>query len=424
MKKILWIAICTIIVTSLSSASFAQTTAVDALINKLVEKQILTKQEARELKSEVMKDEKIVMEEGVKQNLPSWVNKLKLKGDLRTRYQYERKKNDSESRGRARVRYRLGIEADIVKNIKVGAGFASGSSDPRSTNQTLENSFETPDIRLDYAYAQWQPLKALKVIAGKFARQDYLWAPTDMLWDGDVNPNGIAVNYQQDLIDNISGFANLGYLIIDEKNRVDNIDDPFIKHFQAGLKYKNGNFDATTAGTYYAFNNLKGNCPEWTAGTNSGVTAGSSGACTGALIYDYDSYGASTEFGVKKLFGGLPLGIDGRIALFGDYIYNPDPEFDNAGWAYGVKFGREKLSVPGDWQVKYSKVVLGRDAFPDFLPDSDRLGGKTNVLSHEVALEYLWKENITLGLDYYKSDNFGGSKDREQLVQGDVVFKF
>jgi hypothetical protein len=75
--------------------------------------------------------------------------------------------------------------------------------------------------------------------------------------------------------------------------------------------------------------------------------------------------------------------------------------------------------------MKYSRVVLGKDAWPDFLPDSDRLGGNTNIISHEAALEYLWKENITLGIDYYNSDNYAGTtKNREQLVQGDIVFKF
>jgi hypothetical protein len=94
------------------------------------------------------------------------------------------------------------------------------------------------------------------------------------------------------------------------------------------------------------------------------------------------------------------------------------------GWAYGAKFGSAKLGAPGDWQMKYTRVVLAQDAWPDFMPDSDRLGGNTNIISHEAALEYLWKENITLGIDYYNSDNYTGAKNREQLVQGDIIFKF
>ena len=71
---------------------FATTTQVDALIEKLVEKGILDRQESIKLKSEIAEDEKIVREEGLKQSLPAWVREMKLKGDFRLRYQYEKKK--------------------------------------------------------------------------------------------------------------------------------------------------------------------------------------------------------------------------------------------------------------------------------------------------------------------------------------------
>ena len=45
----------------------------------------------------------------------------------------------------------------LDEEVKVGFGLASGTNDPRSTNQSFTNSFETPDIRLDYAYATYKP---------------------------------------------------------------------------------------------------------------------------------------------------------------------------------------------------------------------------------------------------------------------------
>lgn len=411
--------------------AFAQTTQVDALIEKLVDKGVLTKNEAIKLKGEIAVDEKIVREETFKTGLPEWVRKMKLKGDLRVRYQYERRKNSDDARARGRVRYRLGIETDIAKDVKIGAGLASGGTDPRSTNQTFENSFETPDIRLDYAFGQWNFIKDgivkdAKVIAGRFPFKDYLWLATDMLWDGDITPTGGSFALNHDFSKNTGGFFNTGIWVIDENDAVDR-DDPYLTFYQGGVKFKEGMFDAKAAGTYYAFNDLKGTCPNWSRATNTGIVTSSSttGACTvGALVFDYDSVGAAAEVGVAKLFGGLPFGIDDRIAVFGDFIHNPDPQAENNGWSFGTTFGKSKLGTPGDWQMKYTRTILEEDSWPDFLPDSDRLGGRTNIQAHEVALEYLWKENVVLGIDFYNSDSLTGPSNPERLVQGDVNFKF
>ena len=72
------------------------------------------------------------------------------KGDLRTRYQNQNTTNDGNApRARVRIRTRLGMTADVNDNITVYGGLATGSNDPRSTNQTLTNSFETKSIQLD-----------------------------------------------------------------------------------------------------------------------------------------------------------------------------------------------------------------------------------------------------------------------------------
>ncbi len=89
-------------------AGFAATTEVDALIEKLVEKNILTRQEAIELKGEIVADAKALREEGLKESLPKWVQDMKLKGDLRVRYQNERR-DSTNSRNRGRIRMRLGF---------------------------------------------------------------------------------------------------------------------------------------------------------------------------------------------------------------------------------------------------------------------------------------------------------------------------
>jgi len=67
---------------------------------------------------------------------------------------------------------------------EVGFGLATGGDDPRSTNQTLEAAFSTPDLRLDYAYALFRPVKEILFWGGKYSGiKKALWRPTDLLWE-------------------------------------------------------------------------------------------------------------------------------------------------------------------------------------------------------------------------------------------------
>jgi hypothetical protein len=93
---------------------------VDVLLDILVKKGILSTQEAAEVKTET---EKYVSEEltkGASYAVPKWVQNIKLKGDLRTRYQYEKRESTASPRHRARIRARLGVVANINENIEAG----------------------------------------------------------------------------------------------------------------------------------------------------------------------------------------------------------------------------------------------------------------------------------------------------------------
>jgi hypothetical protein len=410
--------------------SEAASTQVDALIRKLVEKKILSRQEAIELKGEIASDEKQIREESAKVTLPEWVQNTKLKGDFRLRYQYERRKNDQDSRNRARVRYRLGLESQVNDKVKVGAGLASGADDPRSTNQTFQDNFERGDIRLDLAYAEYVHSPQAKVIGGIFSKKDYMWTPSDLLWDTDINPTGGALHLEKKIAgEKVTPYFNSGVLVLDESVSSD-MPDPFIDYFQGGIKWqdqKEGNkFDANLAAIYYAFNGVKGVNLDWGSSTNTGRTgcSSSTGACSSGTMFDFDSFGASVELGANRLFGGLPLNIDDRIAVFADAIKNVDSNDDEFGWAAGLVFGHKKVANKGQWQGKYQYSYLGKDAWYDSFPDSDRNGGATDSKGHEFILEYGLNKNVSLGLDYYNDDRIKAAKNRIQLIQADLNFKF
>ena len=397
---------------------------VDVLVNKLVEKGLLTPMEAQIIVDESAQHVAKEIAEGKSATLPAWVQNMKLKGDLRVRYQYERKSSNTDARERGRLRYRLGIETKVVENVKAAAGFASGGPDPRSTNQTFEDSFAHGDLRLDYAYAEWTPVKEAKIALGKFDAKNYIWAPTDMLWDTDIRPAGGSINYERNITGDIDGFANTGVWVMDENANSDR-PAPFLTFLQSGVKWGNEKVDAKFACNYYNFHGAQGRALDWCRGTNTGITkTNNDGGCSGGLTYDYNAAGFSTELGAAKLFGGLSLNVDERIAVFMDFIHNTDANDNTNGWTTGMRFGNAKLKEKGQWQASYMFTRLEKDAWLDVLPDSDRKGGDTNIRGHELLLEYGLNKNVTLGIDYYQTARLTGTKDPERLIQLDTVFKF
>ena len=343
-----------------------------------------------------------------------WAEKVKLKGDLRLRRQYSDYKDDNgadpESRVRYRYRFRLGAEGQVNDQFKVGAGFASGGDDPRSTNETLDDTFETKDTRLDYAFVQYTPVDYASIVAGKFKRKDYLWAPTDLLWDGDINPEGMSVKFKNK---SSAGETYLsgGVWILDEYSGTK--DDPMMSYAQLGHKFKSGNMFGNVAGTLYRFKDIEGGpAVDHNSGTNT--LAG------GNYVNDYDSLGLSAELGTTAFAGKM-------FSVFGDYIKNSDGD-DDTGYAVGFKFGDKKVKDRNQWQFKYIYADLERDAWLDAFPDSDRFGGLTGVKGNEFALKYGLHKNVVFAVDYYDTEldisGFADDNDKEKILQTDLIFKF
>lgn len=387
---------------------------IDVLMNKLVEKGILTPLEAQiiadETKTEVSKE----VAAGKAYSAPRWVQKMEMKGDLRLRYQHGQKDIEGNvDRSRARYRMRLGVSTKVADGVDVAFGLATGGTDPRSTNETMDNSFETADIRIDYAYAKWAMADFFTLYGGKFKRKPVLWQTTDLMWDGDINPEGVAGQFKFGLGKG-DFFVNTGMFVLDE-NKKD--ADPIMYVVQPGMKLSlTDNITLKTAVALYELDQVKDNTLDHSAGTNTLFTDADGDE---RLKYDYSVINPSVELGAK---------FEGPIkyaAVFADYVKNPDPDQDNTGYALGFKFGDKKVKKPGKWQAKYIYRKIEKDAWLDNMPDSDAYSGDTGVKGHEIALKYAIKKNVILGFDYYRMKKITeDDADRQDLFQFDVVFKF
>jgi hypothetical protein len=391
---------------------------VDILLDKLVEKGVLTAGEAKQIGVETKEQVRANIAANLSPTVPNWVYNLKLKGDLRLRHQWEDTKKDSKSgRHRGRIRFRLGMETKLSDQFNVAAGFATGGTDPRSTNQTFQDTFSTKGINLDYAYMTYAPTSNLTLVGGKMTRKPILWAPTDLLWDGDINPEGVAM-LLSNKVDSADLFFNSGFFVLDESGSESN--EPYMGYFQPGLKWKlSDTVSLKGALTYYIIHSKDYDMD------NSSDTNTKTGS---NHKYNYDSISPAVELAFKEPMGGLVP----YAKIFGEYVKASDPDNDDSGWAAGLAFGDSKVSKKGQWQVKYIYRRLERDAFLDCLPDSDAYGGDTNVKGHEVALTYGLAKNVTLGIDYYNMEPIKtissvhsyGSNSSQQVIQTDILVKF
>lgn len=337
----------------------------------------------------------------------AWASKIKLSGDMRNRFEYN-STDGKHDRTRARLRYRLGITANPVEHIEVGAGIASGSADPRSSNQTFSDAFSSKNVNLDYAYSQVSTQLGtgnFKAIAGKFKFGDYLWMTDDLLWDGDIRPEGVSLDYA---LDNGFGrlFANGGVWVLGESSQDSN--DPYMVYAQLGQKFGSDKLFATLAGTYYNFNKI-------VPGTSGGLKGGNIGTFSAGTNTDYrfDAIAIDAELGSKHLFGGEWAG-----SVFGNIINNTDTNSSkDTGFSLGANLGKGPLSF------KYIYANLDANGFPDIFPDSDRFGGATDIRSHEGIIAYEVYKNVSLSLDYTHTER-KSTGISEDLLQTDISVKF
>ena len=326
----------------------------------------------------------------------AWATKVNLKGDVRVRYQAQ--DNDPGSaRDRERIRYRLGITALPTVGWEVGAGLASGLSDLRSTNQTFTDTFSKKPVNLDYAYVQHKFNDKLKLITGKFKFPAYLYTSSDLMWDSDINPEGISANFSHKS-DLGTSFANSGYWVLTENGGSDN--DPYLIYGQLGQNFATGNIFGAVTGSYYTFeeNTALGAFP--TTGSNSD-------------FHFSGIYSVSAEFGLSDLSG-----TGTRASIIADWVTNSDTlSTEDSGYLIGLK------AAQGPWSFRYAYAELELNAWPDILPDSDRFEGLTGISGHELVLEYELMTNVLLGLDYYASKNNITDTDQD-LLQVDINVRF
>ena len=399
---------------------------IDLLLEKLVDKGVLSGAEAQQIKYETQEKVKKEIATGKSESMPAWIQNIKLKGDLRLRYQYKHDDSNSAADPRkdtniARVRARLGIESQINNKLMAGIGIATGDGDARSTNVSFGSDNQKKEIRLDYAYAKYSALPWLTVVGGKMLPGDVFWEPTDLIWDTDITPEGAAFGFKK-TFGKVKTFMNLGVLIMDTESTTNG--DPMMAYVvQPGATYEvNDTISLKSALALYSFANVK----DKETSTSSPMKSGRSNTLVGTKWkYNYNMLTPSVEVSIKEPLKMIGLNLE-SLKLFGEYVNNLDVSKGASGFSAGFQLGNAKVEKWGDWQFRYVYAMLGKDAVLDILPDSDRYSGKANIRSHEAAITYGLGKNTSLGFDIYRSWRIANRNQTqpETLVQCDWNMKF
>src|SRR3954470_12566745 len=149
---------------TLLAATNAHSQSADALINKLIEKGILTTKEGEDLRQQTGKD--AAKPSLDRTPLPAWISTLRFGGDFRGRFDGIYPSDPAfVDRNRFRYRLRYGVVATMENDFEVGFRITSfdvinnAGGNPVSNNSTLQGNGTKKFLGIDLAYARWSGIR-------------------------------------------------------------------------------------------------------------------------------------------------------------------------------------------------------------------------------------------------------------------------
>jgi Putative porin len=460
-----------------------------ALLDLLVRKKLITDQEAEEVRAELTKE--AATTSGGKWKLSSPITEIELYGDLRLRYQYNggqttdnsplarpangvAGRDDWQERERERYRLRLGLRGTLVDDWFFGIRFETNTN-PRSTNVTFGDdsgvngpfSKDSDRINVGQAYLGYKGFRDVTLTAGRMPNP---LVNTPMVWDPDINPEGLAEQWKHTYNFEFGGgsttaaaesyskeggkgvaapvasepfklkldlFVNFAQFIYDDANP----ENPL------GLRARNSaGAGAATHQTGQLIPNTDAFLLAWQVGgrltfpkniflqiaptiynyTGNGDTfnihyQGGSPFVTNAVSLAQNQTGINSllvfdmpwEIGWKV--GELPMHV------FGDFSVNLEgddrataaghPSFGDERYAYQVGLGVGQLKQKRDWQIDVAYQHSEQYALDPNLVDDDIFDGRQNMHGIIVRAGYALSDavifNVTWNYGWRINDNLG-----------------
>ena len=427
-----------------------------ALLDLLVKKRIITDQEAEEVRGELTRE--AATTSAGKWKLSSPITEIELYGDARIRYEARQGEtgppntldsaHDTLKRSRERYRLRLGLRGTLADDWFFGIRLET-STNPRSTNVTFGDDSgpfgkANDGISVGQAYLGYSGFRDIRLTAGKMPNP---FVNTLMVWDGDINPEGLAEQWKHTFNITLGRehstaapeskdgktvapvtseparmaldlFANFGQFVYDDANpenplgprsvsngRLVPNSDAWLFGWQLGAKL---NFSKTNylqlAPTIYnysgagdTFNTFYSGDPDRLVGTPPVRTARNQTGINSLLIFDMP-----TEFGWTI--------HDVPFRLFGDFAVNLDaddrataaghPDDGDQRYAYQIGLGVGRVKAKGDWELKLAWQHTEQYSLDPNLVDSDFFDSRVNMEGVILQAGYGITDAIVFNLSY------------------------
>ncbi|MEP7245146.1 MAG: putative porin [Gammaproteobacteria bacterium] len=350
-------------------------------------------------------------------NVGEWVGRFQWKGDLRYRNEDIKQEFNPRERNRDRLRARAGFVAKVNDTVKTEIQLSTGESlsnggygDARSPNQTLTDASSRKRVWFDTAFIEWAPNAQFKATLGKMR---YPWVrPTgSMFFDGDINPEGGAINWQQ----GANGlFATAFYVNLAERSAS---TDSTMAGGQVGWRgdiargtrfmVAAGYYDHGAVEGYNAVQDgtLPGNAFGNTTTTNAAI-------CRAGVITATNTACIADDFNIYEVLAELTTQVAGKPLVFSaDYAKNSKADFAasatspsglDTAYMAGVQYGR--VTTAHTWEVGYLYQKVENDALYGQWVDSDFGGGSTGTSGHVFKAGYGFGKNFRINGTYFWND--------------------
>jgi hypothetical protein len=436
---------------------------------------------------------------------PDWLSRISFFGDLRVRYELDQFDatnspffinyqainsgapydvnstnqllppllNTTEDRNMMRARARLGLTAQISDELTAGFFFTTGNAtNPVSTNQTLGSDFNKVSFVIDRAYLNYRPADDWSLWLGRMPNP---WLATELLWDHDLNFDGLAVRYLN-AGETLSPFATIGAFPV-ENTAFDFPSTDFVKESsrdkwlygaQLGTGWRiTPSVEAKAGVAYYYFDKLQGEtseplCPAFVSSIacNSDISRpgfiqrGNTLFALRDLAADpnnpngpqYQYFGLASPFQLLDVTAKLDLAVSGPLHLLidGEYVVNlaydsqdvrnlaPVNNYDTGnqydggsrGFTGQFTFGYPSIRESGQWNVIGGYRYLESDAVVDAFTDSDFHLGGTNAKGFFVGGSLGFTHNAEIGLRWFGATEVSGAPLAVDVLQLDVNARF
>jgi len=381
--------------------------------------------------------------------------------------------NTTRMRELPRLRARLDMLAKVSDDLDVGLRLATGNdTNPVVTDQTFPPDSNRLNFSLDRAYLNYRPLSGLSIWAG---RSPNPWMSTNMVWDDDLNFDGLAVQYRFDAGSGLKPFVTVGAFSVENtsynlsSNGFNNgrSRDKWLYGAQLGAdwKFREG-VTASGAVAYYYFDKISGKLSSPCAPVTDTVVCSTDDSRPlfmqkGNTLFalrnpaltsqpnapDFQYFGLASPFRELDALLRLDVRLQGKLhwIVEGDYVNNlafgagriaklgPVTNLNilndqyvggDSGYHLLMQVGYPSIGEIGEWNVLGGYKRIESDAVLDAFTDSTFHVGGTNAKGYYIQSNIGFTHNAWLDARWFSATEVSGPPLAVDVLQVDLNARF